>query len=531
MYLDLTMNDQPMTLTQNGALTHATTGEACLDFFSVAGGMRYRKPSEQIGLFDLAYQDSPDMAMKLLFHLRDIREGMGERKAFRTLLRHVAYEWPESARKNAEYVAEYGRWDDLLCLLKTPAHATAVQIIRKQLDEDLAAAEKREAGDDTAHISLLAKWLPSDNASSARTRSQAKKLYQALGMHNKDYRRMLTRLRKHIGLTERYLTTGHCEKIDYEAVPAHTMLRCCKQFQHHDGERFDSYLQDVKAKKKKIHADTLSPAEIIRPYYTRHPSSADIDFALSQNGGNWKENIWYLWWLIHHGLFIKEPEQNKVLELLWKYQYKKLQTGNNALSVVDISGSMYCYKEGEMPPQIRATAMALYCAEHCTGAFLNKVMTFDYEPRMVTVLGTSLADKLRKIQRLARGYSTDLEAVFDVILKTAVERHLSKAEMPPVVYIFSDMEFNQSSDGLLGNTVYDTVRKKYAAAGHEMPAVVFHNVNSWQMQAPVTADTRRTYLTSGISINSIRDKFDGNLTPMDHMLRVLNSKRYECIRA
>ena len=146
-YREQLKEEANLTRTMNGAVTHASTGEACLDLFAVAGGMRYRRPKEQIRLFDKAYIETPELAMKLLFHMRDVRQGMGERKLFRTLLKHVAFTWPESARKNAAYVTEYGRWDDLLCLLNTPAHASAVRVIREQLDKDLAAVEQRESGD------------------------------------------------------------------------------------------------------------------------------------------------------------------------------------------------------------------------------------------------------------------------------------------------------------------------------------------------------------------------------------------------
>ena len=129
-YLENLKTEANYTRTLNGALTHGSTSDACLDFFAVAGGMRYRKRNDQINLFDRAYIETPELAAKLLFHLRDIRGGMGERAMFRTLLRHVAFAWPETAKKNAKYIAEFGRWDDLMCLLGTPAEEEAVRVIR-----------------------------------------------------------------------------------------------------------------------------------------------------------------------------------------------------------------------------------------------------------------------------------------------------------------------------------------------------------------------------------------------------------------
>ena len=128
------------------------------------------------------------------------------------------------------------------------------------------------------------------------------------------------------------------------------------------------------------------------------------------------------------------------------------------------------------------------------------------------------------------GGSTNLEGVFDLILRTAVRTGAKQEEMPAVLYIFSDMEFNQAVRDP-DKTVYEVCRRKFEANGYRMPAVVFHNVNSWQMQAPVTAHTRGTALSSGAGTSMMEHRFDGNITPMDHMLRVLNSKRYAMIHA
>ena len=52
--------------------------------------------------------------------------------------------------------------------------------------------------------------------------------------------------------------------------------------------------------------------------------------------------------------------------------------------------------------------------------------------------------------------------------------------MPSVLYIFSDMEFNMAVNDP-DKTVYETAKEKFKAYGYELPAVVYQNVNSWQM--------------------------------------------------
>ncbi len=497
-YLENLQTEANYTCTLNGAKTHGSTGDACLDFFAVAGGMRYRWADEQIRLFDRAYIETPDLAMKLLFYLRDIRGGMGERKLFRTLMRHVARTWPESAGKNTEYIAEFGRWDDLLCLLGTPAQDQAVQVIRNQLEQDREALERREAGEENAHISLLAKWLPSDNTSSRHTREMAGKLIEALGMNSKEYRSLVTALRARIGLTERQLTGKKPEKISYEAVPSQAMLKYRSAFMRRDKARYAGYLQDVRHGVKQIHAGTLFPYEILRPFFS---------------------DMWCCQ---------EDPKGMETLELLWN-SLPGTVGNTNAISVVDTSGSMYG-GFGPLKPALISQAMGLYCAERCEGLFHNRLITFESTPHLVKVHGKSLRDKLKYIGTLPWGGSTNLEAVFDLILDTAVSCSAAQKELPSVIYIFSDMEFNccmENADG----TVYANARRRFESYGYKMPAVVFHNVNSWQMQAPVTAHTTGTALSSGADTHTMGHKFDGNITPMEHMLRVLNGRRYAMIHA
>ena len=104
------------TVTENGAATYITTESDCLDLFATIGALRRESDSEIVTRFVRAYSENRDIAMKLLFFARDIRGGLGERRVFKVILRWLANNEPATVRKNLEYVAEYGRFDDLLCL-------------------------------------------------------------------------------------------------------------------------------------------------------------------------------------------------------------------------------------------------------------------------------------------------------------------------------------------------------------------------------------------------------------------------------
>ena len=247
-----------------------------------------------------------------------------------------------------------------------------------------------------------------------------------------------------------------------------------------------------------MHTETLFPYEVLRPFF---------------RDGYWNG---------------RNAKGEDTLEQLWNHLPGTV-ANVNAISVVDTSGSMYCGC-GPLMPALISQAMGLYCAERCKGLFHNHMITFESTPHLVEIHGSSLRDKLMYISNLPWGGSTNLEAVFNLILTAAVNGHARQEEMPQVIYIFSDMEFNCCMCNA-DKTVYENAREQFEAAGYRMPAVVFHDVNSWQMQTPVTAHTRGTALSSGASTHTMECKFDGNITPMDHMLRVLNSKRYEMIHA
>ena len=484
----------------NGAVTYETSGKACLDLFALAGGIRYRKKEEQERLFERAYIEDPELAMKLLFYIRDVRGGLGERDTFRTMLRFAAGSFINSAVKNVRLISEYGRFDDLLCLLDTPARNEAVRVIREQMDQDLKALKEKKAGRADVHISLLAKWLPSINASSRRTRKQARVLARALGMSEPAYRKALSGLREALSLAERRLTERKAERLCYEAVPAGALLRYRNAFAKHDKDRFTSYLKDAMNGEKKVHCGTLFPYEIIRPLMSGNSCSF-----------RWKS------------------DPSGVLDLLWAARKDEVG-GQNAIAVVDTSGSMYWHKEGTVVPALIAQSLGLYFAEHCRGTFHNTFITFESRPHLIEVKGNTLGEKLRFMSRASWGGSTDLEAVFTLLLETALKTNAPQEDMPSTLYIISDMEFNQAVDSP-GETVYESARGMFERHGYRMPAVVFHNVNSWQMQTPVRSDTKGTAMTSGASVSVMKDAFDGNITPLAHMLRVLKGPRYKAVHA
>ena len=169
--------------TENGDLAYKSTGSACLDFFSLCGGMR-RNLEDLDKLFAKAYAENPVVAIKILFYMRNIRGGLGERNSFRVLLKELAKFYPEMAKQIVYAVPEYGRWDDLLILLDTPVKNDAIELIKAHIEKDKDAMEKGK------EVSLLGKWLPSINTSAKESVASAKIIMSALGMKAVEYRKL-----------------------------------------------------------------------------------------------------------------------------------------------------------------------------------------------------------------------------------------------------------------------------------------------------------------------------------------------------
>lgn len=178
-------NEANLTHTENGAVTYQSTQSECLDLFATIGALRRESDEEITNRFLRAYAENADLAMKTLFFARDIRGGIGERRVFRTILRWLAHNEPQSVEKNIPYIAEYGRYDDLLALMGTKCEREALAYIKKQLEADCKALEAGESA------SLLAKWLPSANASNDDVIRQAKHIARSLGMNDAQYRKPL----------------------------------------------------------------------------------------------------------------------------------------------------------------------------------------------------------------------------------------------------------------------------------------------------------------------------------------------------
>ena len=509
-FLNGLTNGANYTLTENGAVTHTTTRSDLLDMFAMGAAMRKRTDEDVILMFRKAFKENPSYALKCLFYIRDIRGGQGERRFFRVCMRDLATQNTEAAMRNLRHIPEFGRWDDLYIFIGTPLEGAALNFMKEQLALDIQCKTP----------SLLAKWLKSENTSSAESRRLATITRKAFGMNHKQYRKTLSVLRARINVLERLMSENRWDEIEFDKIPSKAGMIYKNAFARHDIEREKSikdvqtYAEFAKDTTKKVNAKTLYPYECVE-------EAAKI--MGSTHWGGRRTNI---------------NDTNRLMTNKYWDNLTDYFNGAslNALAVVDTSSSMWG------TPVYVATSLGMYCAEKCNGPFAGHYISFSRNPRLVRVDGVDFCDKVDRIIRTDLCENTDIEKTFDMLLDTAIRNRCSQADLPKNIIIISDMEFDaargagrvynwQTREYEYNETNVDTlmeqIAKKWAAAGYQMPHLIFWNVDARQNNIPMLGNGPISYV-SGFSPSIFQTIMAGK-TGYDLMMEKLNSERYAVI--
>lgn len=505
-FLNGMKNETNYTLTENGALTHKTTTSDLLDMFALGASMRKRSDEDVLLMFQKAYRENPLYALKCLFYIRDVRGGQGERRFFRVCMKWLANNESEVVIRNLKNVPEFGRWDDLYVFDGTAIEDEAYTLIKEQLALDVQCKTP----------SLLAKWLKSENTSSAKSQYLGMKTRKHLNMTPRQYRKTLSILRKRINVLERLMSTGEWDKIEFDKIPSRAGLIYKNAFARHDIERQKAgartYENFAKDETTTVNAKALYPYECVAKAMN-----------LMGYGG-------YGWYGYDHAIPMDNTDRlmiNKYWANLADYFAGKTFNG---MALVDTSGSM-TGSEASAPINV-AISIGMYCADKAKGPFANHFMTFESTPHFMEVEGVDFCDKVKRISYAPWGGSTNVESAFDLMLKTAIKNGCSQDEIPENLIIISDMEFNScvrcGSYGTVGNTLMEKIEKEWNAYGYNCPKIIFWNVDARQNNIPMTVKNGISFV-SGFS-PSIFEQILSGKTAMDLMYEVLNKERYACIK-
>ena len=503
-FMNSLQNTYNFKRTENGALAHKSTGSAVYDMFAMGAAYRSRSDADCILLFKNAFEEDETLALKCLFYIRDCRGGQGERRFFRVCMRWLAENHPERAAALAEYVPEYGRYDDWFKIyFGTPVEGQVIKMMKSQLSTDMFC--KKNA------VSLLAKWMPSENASSKETIRMAKEIRIAFGISAKEYRQMLSKLRAKINVLERLMSANRWDEIEFDKIPSKAGLVYKNAFARRDiiAKKYERFAKD---KTTKVNASTLYPYEVVAKA-TQH--------------------MGYGWGSCLNISEVDRAMVNKYWENLPDYLNGK---DCSMMCVVDTSGSMV-RRDAAAPINV-AISLGLYCAERIGGPFKNHYISFSSRPQLIKTEGIDFVDKVYRIYRTNLCENTNLEAVFDLLLATAKKPGVSAWDIPKTIVVISDMEIDRGSGNYWGSNAHrwtkesastemETIRKKWAAAGLKMPKLVYWNVDA--RNSTILDSGPNVTFVSGMSPVIFKQVLTGK-TGWDLMIDTICAKRYEVIK-
>ena len=271
-FLDSLKRETNYTLTENSGVAYKSTLDAIYDMFALGGAYRSRSDKDCILLFKNAFEENEELALKCLFYLRDVRGGQGERRFFRVCFNWLAKEHPQIAARNLENVSEYGRWDDLYSVVGTKVEDAMFAEVSNQLELD---NESLALGNHEG-VSLLAKWLKSENASSRETKELGDLTRKALKLSHKKYRKILSALRSRINIVEKLMSEGKWEEIQYAKLPSKAGLIYRNAFAKRDAERYEAF---INSKETKVNTGTLYPYDIVKKVTNKLDWYGNIDIS------------------------------------------------------------------------------------------------------------------------------------------------------------------------------------------------------------------------------------------------------------
>ncbi|XWV25653.1 hypothetical protein QJ856_gp0100 [Tupanvirus deep ocean] len=498
--------------TENGDCAFSTTGSANLDFFTRI--TRNAPITDCIDAFTKAWKENKETAFKVLMNMRDVRGGKGEKLIPAVIMVHLKHNVEASVYETMlRKLVEYGYWKDLLRIIEIEVrlaqetnkkavadpHSIEVKLFAEQLkmDSQDIDTEQSDSSKKTA-ISLCGKWAPSERTHyNHHPMFAANNIMSEMGLTPKEYRQLLTKLRKHLGVLEMLMSTQQYDAIDFSKLPSVAMMKMKHAFSR-DGnaegkesesrkklhESYAEYLQKLAQGKTKVNVKGIQPHELVSTY-----------------------------------LGYGEHKIDELVEAQWKASMERVMSSGafrKVTAIVDVSASM----NGQ--PMEVAIALGIMVAMCTTGPFHGQVITFHDNPTWHRLLGKNLMEQVQCMKDAPWGGSTNLRATFDLILHQAVSAQLKQDEMVETLFIFTDMQFNSCDHGNWQST-FEYAKAKFAEHGYQLPRIVCWNLRTSSSKSlPVEQNTNGYAMLSGFSAELLKCILTAQeFTPYAMMMHVL----------
>jgi hypothetical protein len=462
--------------TTNGMVARKSTASACVDLFFKIGASRGKDITKD---FVAAYVENKEVALRIAQWVRDARGGAGEREIFRQILTYLDKHDQDAAAKLLMKVPEIGRWDDIFVVKSDKLKYQAYSMLGDAL---------------RAKNGLAAKWTP-------RKGDTAVEIRNFFGMSPKFYRKSLVELTK---VVESQMCSKEWNEINFSHVPSVAHARYKKAFFRNTPE-YAKYVAELTKDPKdrtvqvKINAGAVYPYDVLKGLI-----------------GSYNKNY--------------NATELGALQAQWDAMENFIGDAN-VLPLVDVSGSMTCKAGGHASQSATtcldvAVSLGLYCADKNKGKFKDTFLTFSSSPELLHLEG-NIVQKVKQMATSNWGMSTDLVKAMNKILSVAVKGNVPQEEMPDVLMIMSDMQFNQCAR--FDDSAMQMIKRKFEAAGYTVPQIVFWNLNAHD-NVPVKHDATGVALISGFSPQIMVSVLGGDadkFTPESIMLKAVMVPRYD----
>jgi len=466
--------------TANGMKARQSSANAVVDLFYNIGASRGKDVTPA---FVAAFVENRELALRVAAWARDVRGGSGEREIFRSILRYLEKTDVEAAKALMTKVPELGRWDDIFVFESDVMKSAAYTMLGDAL---------------RARNGLAAKWTPRKGKIAAEIR-------QFFGMSPKFYRKSLVEMTK---VVETQMCAKDWDNINFSHVPSVAAARYKKAF-NRNTPAYAAYVAELVKPETERSVDVKVNASAVYPY----------DVLKGR--------------INSYGVSFDKTELN-LIQAQWDALPDYMGTGADILPLVDVSGSMTCKAGGSNSKSGLtcldvAVSLGLYLADKNVGKFKDTFLTFSSKPQLMHLKG-NINQKIDQMVKSDWQMSTDLHAALDKVLMTAVKGKVAAHEMPAMLLILSDMQFNACVTH--DDKAIDMIARKYREAGYEMPKVVFWNLNASYGNTPVKFDKSGTALVSGFSPAIVKPLLSGDLdgfTPESVMLKTIMDDRYKVL--
>jgi len=302
---------------------------------------------------------------------------------------------------------------------------------------------------------LACKWAPRKCAV----------LRDELGFTNREYRKWLKRYSETV---EQKMSDKEWSEINYSSVPGSAMRKYSRAFTNQDSKRFDEWKDD---KTSKASVSATYPHEVL---------ACDDD---------------------------------KLAQKLWNNLPDLLSDSNeNILPMIDTSGSMF-----GMPLTI-ALGLGVYLSQRTKGEFKDMFLSFSEQPELIRLQGDTIGEIMRTTQGAHWGMNTDFTAAYQHILRVAQKHNVLPDSMPTMILVLSDMQFDESQDGM---THFEHMREVYEKAGYELPKIVFWNLDA-HFGTPAKCSDDSVAMVSGFSPSIMKAILNAEeFSPMSVMMEAL----------